>query len=178
LKIEIETKIRVDSFDAIWDKLKAQGAKLKAKVVQRDTFFVDIEHKLIRSDRGLRLRVQIADGVETVILTYKGPRQKAGFKSRQEIEVEVDSFESMESIFLALGFEKGISFEKRRDLWSLDDCEVCLDELALLGKFIEVEGSSEDKIRLVLEKIGLSASDHIDKSYARLMREKLEESKS
>lgn len=173
MEIEIETKIRVDSFDAVWDKLKAQEAKLKAKVVQRDTFFVDTENKLIQSDRGLRLRVQIADGIETVILTYKGPRQKTDFKSRQEIEVEVDSFESMESIFLALGFEKGISFEKRRDLWLLDECEVCLDELPLLGRFIEVEGPSEDKIRLVLEKIGLSASDHIDMSYAKLMSEKL-----
>ncbi|MBW8034599.1 MAG: class IV adenylate cyclase [Planctomycetes bacterium] len=173
MKIEIETKIKVDSFESVWDRLKAAGGQLNAKVVQRDTFFVDIEHKLIRSDRGLRLRVQIADGIETVILTYKGPRQKTSFKSRQEIEVEVDSYESMESIFLALGFEKGISFEKRRDLWSLDECEVCLDELPLLGRFVEVEGPSEDKIRLVLQKIGLSASDHIDKSYAKLMREKL-----
>lgn len=173
MKIEIETKIKVDSFDEVWERLKEHGAQLEAKVIQRDTFFVDTENKLTKSDRGLRLRVQIEDGVETVLLTYKGPRQDTDFKSRREIEVEVDSFESTEAIFLALGFEKGISFEKKRDLWSLDECEVCLDELLELGKFVEVEGPSEEKIRFVLEKIGLSPSDHIDKSYAKLMRKKL-----
>lgn len=175
MKIEIETKIKVDSFDSVWDRLKAASGQLQTKVVQRDTFFVDSDNKMIQSDRGLRLRVQIADGIETVILTYKGPRQKTALKSRQEIEVEVDSFESMECIFLALGLEKSISFEKKRDLWEIDECEVCLDELPLLGKFVEVEGPSEDKIRLVLQKIGLSAADHIEISYARLMREKIDE---
>lgn len=176
MKIEIETKIKVDSFDEVWERLKEHDAELMAKVIQQDTFFVDTENKMIASDRGLRLRVQIEGGVETVLLTYKGPRQDTDFKSRQEIEVEVDSFESTEAIFLALGFEKSISFEKKRDLWSLDECDVCLDELPQLGRFVEVEGPSEEKINMVLQKIGLSPSDHIDVSYAKMMREKLKAS--
>ena len=173
MKMEIETKIRVESFDSVISGLKESGARFEGKVLQRDSFFVDKEKKLISTDRGLRLRRQTSDGVERVILTYKGPREKTCFKSRREIEVDVDNFESMKEILLALGFEKGIAFEKRRDYWSLDECEVCLDELAMLGKFVEVEGPGEEAICRVLETIGLSASDHIDMSYARLMREKL-----
>ena len=173
MKIEIETKIRVESFDSVISGLKGFGAAFEGKVLQRDSFFVDKEKKLIATDRGLRLRRQMSDGVERVILTYKGPRQKTGFKSRREIEVVVDNFESMKDILLALGFEKGIEFEKKRDYWSLNKCEICLDELPMLGKFVEVEGPGEEAICRVLDAIGLSASDHIDMSYAGLMREKL-----
>lgn len=172
MKIEIETKIRVESFDSVINRLKEACAALEGKVLQRDTFFVDKEKKLIATDRGLRLRRQISDGVETVILTYKGERQKKVLKSRREIEVEVDSFESMKDILLALGFEKGIAFEKRRDYWSLDECEICLDELPMLGKFVEVEGPGEEAIFRVLDKIGLSASDHISESYSKMLSDK------
>jgi adenylate cyclase class 2 len=175
MKIEIESKISVESFDSVISGLKESGATFREKVLQRDTFFVDKEKNLIATDRGLRLRRQICDGGEKVILTYKGKRQKKGFKSRREIEVEVNSFESMEEMFLALGLEKSIAFEKKRDYWFLDECEICLDELPMLGKFVEVEGPDEAAIRRVLEMIGLSASDHVDESYSRMMSAKLDE---
>lgn len=175
MKIEIEAKISVESFDSVISRLEESGATFKGKVLQRDSFFADKEKKLIATDRGLRLRRQIGDGVEKIILTYKGKRQKKGFKSRREIEVEVNSFESMEDMFLALGLEKSIAFEKRRDYWFFDECEICLDELPMLGKFVEVEGPCEAAIGRVLDRIGLSASDHVDESYSRMMRAKLEE---
>jgi hypothetical protein len=52
---------------------------------------------------------------------------------------------------------------------------VCLDELPLLGKFIEVEGENADKISVVLEALSLSGLEHIDDGYARLIKDKLDE---
>ena len=50
----------------------------------------------------------------------------------------------MEQIFESLGYTKRITLEKTRAIWQLDGCFVCLDELPLLGYFIEVEGPDEE----------------------------------
>ena len=66
-----------------------------------------------------------------------------------------------------------MSIEKKRRLWRLSDCEVALDELPLLGCFVEIEGPDERTIADVQKTLGLSLLPHIQKSYAALMRKKL-----
>ena len=46
------------------------------------------------------------------------------------------------SILAAMGFEKSLIVRKRRSSYRLGRCRVELDEVPLLGKFIEVEGPS------------------------------------
>ena len=180
MTIEIEAKIRVESLAPTAEKLSEAGAKFECEIVQTDTFFNDVENKLAGSGIGLRLRRQIGSETEKVILTYKGPRKKAMFKSRREIEVRIspEDFSSMVKLLEMLGFEKVLVFEKRRKLWRLDGCDVCLDEVPMLGSFVEVEGPDEYRITGVLNKLQLSGLEHINKGYARLMREKLDESSS
>ena len=43
---------------------------------------------------------------------------------------------------------------------------VCLDELPLLGCFVEIEGPGEEKIAAAAEKLKLAQSEHINDSYA------------
>jgi len=73
-----------------------------------------------------------------------------------------------------LGYEKALIFEKKREIWQLDNCRVCLDELPLLGSFVEIEGADEERITRLQEKLGLGDVLHIPRSYATLMREELE----
>ena len=171
MKIEIEAKIRVESLEPVAELLKAQGATLESVQHHLDSYFVDAERTLTRTDRGLRLRRQTIDGNATVILTYKGAREKTKFKSRQEVEVQVEDHAAMADILEAIGFTKRLEFEKKRQLWDLADCEICLDQLPLIGSFIEVEGPSENAIENVLDMLGLSGSDHISCGYSRLMRD-------
>jgi adenylate cyclase class 2 len=178
--IEIEAKIKVESLEPTAGKLREAGAEFKCQLVQTDTYFNDAENKLTSSGIGLRLRRQISDETDKVILTCKGPKKKAMFKSRREIEVELspEGFSSMVELLGMLGFDKILVFEKRRKVWRLDGCDVCLDEIPMLGSFVEVEGPDEHRITGVLNKLQLSGLEHINKGYARLMREKLDESSS
>ena len=174
MSIEIETKLKVDSLDEIRSRLKKAGGQFVGDFTQSDTFFADSGGKMIGSDCGLRIRRQASGETEKIILTYKGPRQKNRFKSREEIEVGVDSFKAIEQILLALGLEEIMLVEKRRSLWTLNNCEVCLDELDELGSFVEIEGQSEKDICLAMDKLCLLDLPHIESSYARLIKQKKE----
>jgi adenylate cyclase class 2 len=175
VNIEIETKIKVESLDEIAVRLDALGAKLLYELSQVDTYFDDTEESLFASDCGLRLRREVTGEGQKLFLTYKGPRLEAQFKSRREIEIEVSDFAPAAELLNALDFKKTLVFEKRRRVWKILDCEICLDELPLLGSFIEIEGPGEQKVAEVLEKMSLAHLQHINDSYAHLMRAKLAE---
>ena len=175
MNIEIEAKIKVESLAEIAVRLESLGAKLGHDLSQADTYFDDAAQTLLSSDCGLRLRKQLAGEAQKLLLTYKGPRQKGAFKSRPEIEIEVSDFEPAIELLNALGYKKALVFEKRRQVWRLPDCVVCLDELPLLGSFVEIEAFSEQAVSDTLGKLQLADMGHINESYAHLMRTQLSE---
>lgn len=172
---EIECKVKVDSHEAVVARLGEVGAELEGNYLLRDAYFDFADDGLRAADCGLRIRRQISDDGEKVIVTYKGPKEDSPFKSRQEVETAVGDFEFMQKILLALGMKKNIVIEKKRDVWLYGGCEVCLDELPLLGLFIEVEGDSEEDISSVLEALSLSELKHINSGYAKLACKELRE---
>jgi adenylate cyclase class 2 len=172
---EIEAKLKVDSLQEVDRKLAEVGADFIEEQLQTDTYFDDADAALKSSDRALRLRRQRTGQKETMFLTYKGPREKDDFKKRQEIEIEVGDCDSAEELLSALGFEKALVFEKKRRFWQLHNCVVCLDELPLLGSFVEIEGPNGASIAEVQKNLGLSDLPHIVESYACLMQQKLGE---
>jgi len=172
---EIECKIKVDSHADVVARLGEIDAGFVGSFLLRDAYFDFAGDDLKTADRGLRIRKQTGPDGEKVIVTYKGPREDNPFKSRQEIETSVGEFEFMSKILLALGMKKNIVIEKKRDIWLFSGCEVCLDELPLIGTFVEVEGDNADMISAVLEALSLSGLKHIDDGYARLISDKLGE---
>lgn len=175
MNLEIETKVKVESLEEIAVRLTDLGGQMECELLQVDTYFDDTSETLLASDCGLRLRRQKAGAGENLFLTYKGPRQKTRFKSRQEIEIEVSDFAPAVELLTALGYEKALVFEKRRQVWQLPDCTVCLDELPLLGSFVEIEAPGEEHITESLRKLQLADLGHINESYAHLMRSRLNE---
>ena len=174
--LEIEAKLKVDSHDGLDGLLKGLGAVFVGNFRQVDTYFDSSEDSLVKSDRGLRIRVQVNGKSQKVLLTYKGPKQDGAFKSRQEIEVELGDHSSMQEILQAIGLEKKLMFEKIRHQWKFDGCVVCLDELPLLGCFVEVEGPDEKTISKVLGQLKISGNGHVAQTYSRLIAERLAES--
>ena len=170
---EIEAKLKVDSLEEVEGRLRACGGSFVRETVQTDLYFDTPDGKLTRSDECLRLRCEEAGRRERLILTYKGPKQQDDYKKRTEIEVEVQEAEATESLLAALGYRKALAFDKRRRLWRLHDCEVALDELPLLGVFVEIEGLDSRTILQVQEMLGLSRVPHIIDSYATLIEQEL-----
>ena len=67
--------------------------------------------------------------------------------------------------------------DKKRRVWQLGDCEVALDELPLLGDFVEIEGPDEETIATVQKSLGLTDLPHITESYASLIVRELRQLK-
>ena len=173
--LEIEAKVKVAGLDAIVERLEGLGAEHRGDVTHLDTYYGGGAGVLIKRGCGLRLRRRIDAAGEKVILTYKGPKQKGRFKKRTEIEVEVADYSAMAGFLEALGYRQELVIEKRRRFWRFRGCAICLDQLPLLGSFVEVEGPAEDIIEQVLAAIGLGGLEHINKGYAGLMKSKLRE---
>ena len=173
MSVEIEAKLKVDSAEPVKNKLAELGAEFLAEQLQTDYYFDDPEASLTKTDRCLRLRQELAGDSKKALLTYKGPREKGNFKKREEAEVEVADVDSAKRFILAIGYKGTVVFEKKRLIWRLGECMVSLDELPLLGYFVEIEGPDDEKIADVQRNLGLSDLPHIQESYAYLMERKL-----
>ena len=176
MAIEIEAKIKIAQISLIEARVKSYGGKLLQQVTQRDYFFDRLDRSLLNNDRGLRIRRETSAAISKTILCYKGPRDKgSSYKSRQELELEVADFDTAREFLQGLDFELTLAFEKKRDLWQLDDCWVCLDEVVELGSFVEVEGPSQAAVRGVLEKLELGGQSQMQDSYAVMLAKLLPE---
>jgi predicted adenylyl cyclase CyaB len=176
MKLEIEAKIKVTKLEPLAEKLRQLGAEFLQTVREQDLYFNSADGLLKKSDRGLRLRKrtsQVLNSKSEIFLTYKGPRGKSVFKSREEIQVRVDDFDAMKNILLGLGYKEHLTVDKIRQIWQLEQCEICLDDVMHLGTFIEVEGPDEKTIAGILEKLGLDKTEHISKGYAKMTAENL-----
>ncbi len=173
MNVEIEAKLKVDSLEEVERKLIEAGAECGQEQMQTDNYFDDADATFRKSDRCLRLRRLLVGKSERFFLTYKGAKEKNEFKKRQEVEIEVEDGNSAEKLLLLLGYNKALVFEKKRRVWRSGECEVALDELPLLGCFLEIEGPDGEKIADVQRNLGLSDLPPILESYASLMEEKL-----
>jgi len=173
MSAEIEAKLKVDSLEEIAEKLSQAGAEFLGEQLQRDYYFDDANKTFTKTDRCLRLRRQLTGEDGKIFLTYKGAKEKDNFKKRQEIEIEIAEGGSADKLLSALGYEMVLAFEKRRRIWRFGECEIMLDELPLLGSFVEIEGPDDEKIAEVQKKLELANLVHISASYACLMDEKL-----
>ena len=173
MPVEIEAKLKVDSLEQVEQTLAELDAEFVEEQLHTDHFFDSSGSKLIKTDRGLRLRRLTANKGERIILTYKGPKKKGPFKRRVEIEVEVKDLDAAGQLLRALGFEQILVYEKKRRLWRFGQCEVALDRLVQLGTFVEIEGPDEAEIADVQRKLGLAGVPHIRKSYASMIHRKL-----
>jgi adenylate cyclase, class 2 len=171
--IEIEAKLKVDSFKGIEKKLKAVGADFLRERLHTDAYFDDSKSSLRKSDSALRLRHQLIGKKDQVVITYKGPRRAGRFKRRLEIQFEVSDGSLAEKFLESIGYKRTIIYQKKRRVWHYRDCEIALDELPFLGKFVEIEGPNEKRIAKVQEKLGLKELPHTHDSYALMMAKEL-----
>lgn len=183
MAVEIEAKMRLHNPDAIISRLLELGATLKDTLSETNSYFDTAQGTLKSTDQGLRTRVEVAnagspDQTITTTITHKGPRTMGQLKSRLESELDVDNARDAAILLGALGFHHVLSFEKRRVRYLLDGCNVELDELPIIGRFIEIEGPSEDAVISVREKLGLADEPIIRSSYIAMLKTHQQESHS
>src|SRR5215210_6750727 len=175
MPVEIEAKMAVQSFEPLRAKLREAGATRTGERFEVNTFFDTASGALAKAKHGLRLRMQrdASTGAERHIVTWKGRRQPGPLKSREEVEFEVSPGEPAALLFERLGYVRTFSFEKRHESWRLGPCGVELDEVPLLGKFVEIEGPDEQSVLAVRARLGLSDRPLIKEGYVGLLKEHL-----
>ncbi|MCU0466874.1 MAG: class IV adenylate cyclase [Anaerolineae bacterium] len=169
---ETEAKLWVDDLSAVEMTLQTLGAVLAAPRVFERNVRYDLPNGSL-GKRGVVLRLRQDSRVR---LTYKeGASAEDGVISRYEAEVEVSDFKTMDTILGLLGYVHDVAYEKYRTTYTLDGCEVVLDELPF-GRFVEVEGEHAE-ILAVIERLGLSDALRVQMSYVRafdVIRRRLE----
>jgi adenylate cyclase, class 2 len=177
MPVEIEAKMAVESFDAVRAKLRETGATPAGAHFEVNTFFDTDARGLLARGEGLRLRMNrdAATGREDYVVTYKGPRRPGPLKSREEIEFDVAPGAAASELFERLGYRRTMSFEKRRETWELGGCKVELDEVPILGRFVEVEGPDAPTVLSVRDRLGLSERPIVKDSYIALLTRHLTE---
>jgi adenylate cyclase class 2 len=161
---EIEAKFLINDLPHLEIRIQALGGKLvQPRVKEVNIRFDTQDGSLSRDHRVLRLRLD-----QNAHLTFKGAAQVNRTVSvRQEIEVEVSSFENTQRLLEALGYIPYMLYEKYRTTYSLGGVLVTLDELPY-GHFSEIEGPNAKRLQETAESLWLDWSVRSIESYSAL----------
>jgi adenylate cyclase class 2 len=169
----------VESIEDVRRQILALGATPKETTVQVDEYLNDPLRDFAKMD--LALRIRRSD--DQYFVTFKGPNLDPAAKIRTEIEtpmVDRVAANMIRDTFLGIGFFSVASVKKKRETleleWQGHRVEVCLDAVAEVGEFVEIElvvgsRSEMDAAKTALESLAenLGLTDSIRTSYLELL---------
>ena len=102
--------------------------------------------------------IRVRDEGHKTTLTYK-QFDDLSIDGAKEHEVVISDFQTTIDILAELGLLPRSMQESRRETWTLDNCEIVLDEWPWLNPYIEIEGENDKIVMKVSKKLGLSWVD-------------------
>jgi adenylate cyclase, class 2 len=150
--LEIEIKAILADPEAMKEHLRQLGAMAGPVLQEKDLYYQHPYRDFVQTNEALRLRMTNGQ----CRITYKGPRMAGMAKIRFEAETEIGDYETMTSILDRLGFRPVGTVEKTRVVFYLEGAVICLDDVAGLGAYIELEKMGEDKEAIEQEIIALA----------------------
>lgn len=182
--IEVELKFPVASIEEIRSHLQSLGAISEGVSVQADEYFNDPKRNYAKLDIAVRIR----QSDDEFWLTFKGPNLDPAAKIRKEIEMPLKdalAAEQMRGVLAGMGLVSVAKVMKRREEFvgcdDLSCVHFCLDEVAEVGGFVELElvvesqeGVEPAKLKLIAlaDQLGLSGSTRT--SYLEMLLESRE----
>lgn len=174
---EVEVKAKVGDVAKVTTRLLKLGCKFSDPIVQHDFVYtrkgVDPTAAKTTGNPVLRIR----DEGKKILFTLKQDRENELDCVEKEIEVNDKSI--LADILDMLGFEKIVEINKTRRKAKYKDYEICLDDVANLGSFIEVETFSDEPGKKIqselfnfLKTLGISEKDRVLRGYDTLIYEK------
>jgi adenylate cyclase class 2 len=151
MKTEIEAKFLDVDVGLIQTKLNGAGAKLayNEREMKRKVFdFPD--SRLEKIGGWVRVR---DEGGGTVTLSYKRLIDRS-FQGTKEITVEVNNFEETCNLLQAIGMNARAYQETKREKWMLGGVEVTIDTWPWIPTLVELDGPSEEAVKMVADKLG------------------------
>jgi adenylate cyclase class 2 len=161
LPLEIEAKFAVAGLAPIRQRLLGLSARQHLPRLRETNLRFDFpDRRLQRAGQVLRVRSN-HDGR----LTFKAPGVDP--EHRQELEVGIDDPQAARRLLESLGLQVVFAYEKYRETFTLDDCEVMLDELPF-GSFVEIEGPHLGAVRHAAGGLGLDWEARLALTYLSL----------
>lgn len=172
MPVETEVKISVDSFEDVRGNILKAGGSCISSVNELNIMYDTLSGDLRKEDVGLRLRCETdlhKNDHESVTLTIKGPRASGNIKKRAEFELNLSDFGTAGHLVECIGFSRSLTYEKKREKWTLGGTKIFLDVLPF-GLYVEIEGENEDII-LAAKRLGFKERHFIKKNYLELASE-------
>ena len=179
--MELEIRARVNDVKLFAEKLNSlKSLTIKAENERQvDTY---IKHGLDK-DRLLVLRIRRKE--KKAVLTFK---KKSSGKDVlwKDIDIPLDNPDLLEDILLSSGYVYVVLIDKIRNSYKYGEYEINFDSILNLGTFVEIEFISKEgedvnvktkEIKQLLNKLGCSDNDIIEKGYVKLMEENMNSSK-
>ncbi|QQS37323.1 MAG: class IV adenylate cyclase [Ignavibacteriales bacterium] len=164
MPLNLEVKIKVDSFSSLLRKLKFINAKYTSTLNQRDIYYKN-------EDALLKLRIE--NGKESLIRYNRNEKAKNRFSDYQVIHLMSKGTEK----FFEKLFDVEVIVDKNRKLYMFDNTRIHLDDIKFLGKFIELEtlvinGKRDARKRFdfLVSALDLNLNNQIRKSNFHLMK--------
>lgn len=159
---EIEAKFLDIDVNKIQEKLKEFGAVKIGEFLQKWATFDYPDWRLDKDLSWIRVR---DEGNGEISLSFKkrlgavDRNASSNDEGMQEIQLKIDSFEKATDFFKAIGFVVKHTAEKKRIRWVKEDTEFDIDIYPGLEPMIEIETTSQEKIKTSAEALGLNYED-------------------
>jgi adenylate cyclase class 2 len=172
---EVELKFQVDEPSVLEENLVARDFNIVELQQHEDIYLRHPCRDFVLTDEALRIRRVN----QQAYLTYKGPRNAGVVKTREEIELVIDSGALDDWLLLVnrLGFQQVVPVRKTRKIFECSSNEefseihVTIDCVEQLGNFAEIE-------IVVAEAKGVAAAEQRVLSLAKLLELKKIQPKS
>jgi len=156
MAIEYEATFTDINKDEIRGRLKEAGAILVKPefLQQRLNFELPSGHEI----KGGWLRIRQEDDKATMSLKIIDCDK---IEDQKEICLYIDDFTEGLNFLRSIGCQEKAYQENKRELWSLDQTEIAIDEWPYLEPYVEIEGQSEAEVKKVSAKLGFDYNEAI-----------------
>ncbi len=151
MRTEYEVRVLEIDVEDVKKRLKKIGASYEFDLLQK-RYVYDFIPKV--GGKWIRLRT---NGLSTT-LTIKNI-VSSEIDGTQELEITVDDFEKTNLILNELGYEAKSYQENRRIQYEYGDVEIDIDYWPEIPTYLEIEGTSEEDVYDVLNKLGFKKED-------------------
>ena len=140
------TFLKIDK-DKMRRRLKEAGAVLvyPETLLKRDVF----EPPALIKGGWLRVRKE-AEGVSMSLKVVDGDK----IENQKEVELKINDYERGVEFLTAIGARHKSYQETKRELWRFMDTEVTIDTWPGLRPLVEIEGNSEETVKLAAAALG------------------------
>lgn len=142
--MEIEIKAQVDNLDSIRKRLRQLGIKMTKSVHQMDEYYSLYKRPYNKVNRGDILRVRYNHGEREGRLEYHTTKNKY---ATEEFEVAVGDVRELKKILRKMKAKREVIVNKRREYYRKGRFTITLDQVKVLGVFVEIEIQGGDTNR-------------------------------